>query len=86
MKNILQNKIEQINKNTNPLKNILPPVKKKDITWIIFYYLSQNELSQIAEMHNQSRDELDWFAKIRKIKNYEEMSKEELIISFLKSK
>ena len=86
MKNILQNKIEQINKNTNLLKNILPPVKRKDITWIILYYLSQNELSQIAEMHNQSRDELDWFAKIRKIKNYEEMSKEELIISFLKSK
>ena len=50
------------------------------------HYVSQNELNQIAEMHNQSRDELDWFAKIRKIKSYEEMSKEELIISFLKSK
>ena len=48
--------------------------------------LSQNELNQIAEMHNQSRDELERIAKIRRIKNYEEMSKEELIISLLKSK
>ena len=48
--------------------------------------LSQNELNQIAEMRNQSRDELERIAKIRRIKNYEEMSKEELIISLLKSK
>ena len=34
----------------------------------------------------QSRDELEGMAKIRRIKNYEEMSKEELIISLLKSK
>ena len=34
----------------------------------------------------QSRDELDQIAKIRRIGNYEEMSKEELIISLLKSK
>ena len=43
--------------------------------------LSQNELNQIAEMRGQSWDE-----KIRRIKNYEEMSREELIISLLKSK
>ena len=48
--------------------------------------LSQNELNQVAEMHNQSRDELERIAKIRRIKNYEEISKEELIISLLKSK
>ena len=48
--------------------------------------LSQNELNQIAEMRNQSRDELEWIAKIRRIKNYEEISKEELIIYLLKSK
>ena len=34
----------------------------------------------------QSRDELEQIAKTRRIKNYEEMTKEELIISFLKSK
>ena len=48
--------------------------------------LSQNEFNQIAEMRGQSRDELERIAKIRRIKNYEEMSKEELIISLLKSK
>ena len=48
--------------------------------------LSQNELNHVAEMHNQSQDELERIAKIRKIKNYDEMSKEELIISLLKSK
>ena len=48
--------------------------------------LSQNELNQIAEMRGQSRDELEQIAKIKRIKNYEEMSKEELIITFLKSK
>ena len=48
--------------------------------------LSQNELNQIAEMHRQLRDGLEWIAKIRRTKNYEEMSKEELIISLLKSK
>ena len=48
--------------------------------------LSQNELNQIPEMRGQSRDKLERLAKIRRIKKYEEMSKEELIISLLKSK
>ena len=47
--------------------------------------LSQNELNQIPEMRGQSRDKLERLAKIRRIKKYEEMSKEELI-SLLKSK
>ena len=37
-------------------------------------------------MHRLSRDELEQIAKIRRIKNYEDMKKEDLIISFLKSK
>ena len=44
--------------------------------------LPQNEFNQIAEMRGKSRDELERIAKIRKIGNYEEMSKEELILSF----
>ena len=48
--------------------------------------LSQNEFNQIAEMHSQSLDELERIEKIRRIKNYEEMAKEEFIISLLKSK
>ena len=89
----MQNKIEQIKKNTNLLKNILAQVKKrkrlfeKGLKKIAkMQNLSQNELNQIAEMRGQSRDELERIAKIRRIKNYEEMSKEKLIISLLKSK
>ena len=37
-------------------------------------------------MRDQSRDELERIAKIRRIKNHEEMTKEELTISLLKSK
>ena len=94
VKNIFQNKIiEQIKKNTNLLQNILPHVKKtkrlfekglKKIAKV--QNLSQNELNQIAEMRDQPQDELEQIAKIRTIKNYEEMSKEEIIISLLKSR
>ena len=48
--------------------------------------LSQNEFNQIAVMCGLSQDELEQIAKIRRIKNYEDMEKEELIISLLKSK
>ena len=48
--------------------------------------LSQNEFNQIALMPGLSRDELKQIAKIRKIKNYEDMKKEDLIISLVKSK
>ena len=48
--------------------------------------LSQNEFNQIAEMLSQPQDELKRIPKTRRIKNYEEMSKEELIISLSKSK
>ena len=46
--------------------------------------LLQNGLDQIIKMQNQSRDELEQIAKIRRIKNYEKMSKEGLIIALLK--
>ena len=41
--------------------------------------LSQNEFNQIAVMRGLSRDELEQIAKI-KIKNYEDMKKDDLII------
>ena len=46
--------------------------------------LSQNEFNQITFMHGLSRDELEQIAKIRRIKDYEDMKKEDLIISLLK--
>ena len=48
--------------------------------------LSQNEFNQIAVMRGLSRDELEQIAKTRRIENYKEMTKEELIISLLKLK
>ena len=48
--------------------------------------LSQNELNQVARIHYQSRGEPELIEKMRRIKNYKEMLKEELIISLLKSK
>ena len=48
--------------------------------------LLQNEFNQIALMYDLSQDELEQIAKIRRIKNYEDMKKDDLIISLLKSK
>ena len=48
--------------------------------------LSQNEFNQIALRGGLSRDELEQITKIRRIKNYEDMKKEDLIICLLKSK
>ena len=48
--------------------------------------LLQNEFNQIMFMHGLSRDELEQIAKIRGIKNYEDMKKEDSIISLFKSK
>ena len=47
---------------------------------------SQNEFNQIVLMRGVSRDELEEIAKITRIKNYEDMKNENLIISLLKSK
>ena len=47
--------------------------------------LLQNEFNQIEKMRGLSRDELEQIAKIRRIKNYENMKKEDLIMSLLKS-
>ena len=85
--------MKQIKKNTHLLQNILTQAKErkrlfeKGLKKIAkMQNLSQNEFNQIEEMRDQSRDELEQIAKIRRIKNYGEMSKEELIISLLKSK
>ena len=47
--------------------------------------LSQNELVQIKKMQNLSGNELEQIAKKRRIKKYKNISKEELLISLLKS-
>ena len=90
--NIYQNKIKYIEKKANLLRNTLAHVKKRERLFkkglkkiAKMQNLSQNEFNQIAVMRGLSRDELEQIAKIR-IKNYEDMKKENLIISLLKSK
>ena len=93
LKDIFKNKIKHIKKKADLLKNALVNVKKrkrlfeKGLKKIAkMQNLSQNEFNQIAIMRGLSRDDLEQIAKIRKIKNYEDMKKEDLIISLLKSK
>ena len=47
--------------------------------------LSQKELEQIKRMKNLPQNELDQIAEMRSIKNYKNMSREELLIALLKS-
>ena len=48
--------------------------------------LLQNQPKQITKMSNLSQNELKKIAKMRHIKNYQNMSREELLIALLKSK
>ena len=48
--------------------------------------LSQIEFNKIEKIRGLSRDELEQTVKIRRVKNYEYMKKEDLMISLLKSK
>ena len=47
--------------------------------------LSLNELQQIERMNNLSLNELKQIVKTRRVKNYKDMSKEDLLIALLKS-
>ena len=47
--------------------------------------LSLHELEQITEMNHLSKNKLEQIAKNRRIKNYKDMSKENLLIALLKS-
>ena len=93
LKNIFQNKIKNIKKKADLLRNALVYVTKrkrlfeKGLKKIAkMQNLSQNEFNQIAIMRGLSLDELKQIAKRRRIKNYEKITKEDLIISLLKSK
>ena len=89
LKDIFKKNIKHVIEKADLLKNALVHVKKKkEIIWKRIKENSksaesftQNEFNQIAEMHGLSTDELEQITKIRRIKNYEKMTKEELIIS-----
>ena len=93
LKVIFKKNINLIENKSDILKNALVNIQKrkrlfeKGLKKIAkMQNLSQNEFNQIAVMRGLSRDELEQMAKIRRIQNYEDMKKEDLIISLLKSK
>ena len=47
--------------------------------------ISKNDLRKAKKLQNKSIDELRGIAKLRRIKNYDNLTKEDLIISLLKS-
>ena len=66
---------------SNPRKlNIinLKKITKKQNIW-------RNELRKAEKLQNKSRDELNEVAKFRRIKNYDNLRREDLIFSLLKS-
>ena len=92
-KDIFKNQIKHIKKKVDLLKHALVNGEKRKRLFekllkkiAKMQNLSQNEFNQIAVMRGRSQDELEQIAKIRRIKNYEDMKKEDLIIFLLKSK
>ena len=75
----MQDRLEKFKKRQSLFQNDLKPIAKMQ-------NLTQNDLDQVTKMQNQYWDEQEQIAKMRRIKNYEKISKEELIISLLKSK
>ena len=75
----MQDRLEKFKKRQSLFQNDLKPIAKMQ-------NLTQNDLDQVTKMQNQYWDELEQIAKMRRIKNHEKISKEELIISLLKSK
>ena len=79
MYNKIQNKTKQIKRKMNFLQDRLEQFKKRQS-------LLEKGLWQITKMQNQLQDELEQIAEMSRIKNYEKMLKEVLIISLSKSK
>ena len=93
LKDIFKNMINFIKKNSDILKNALVNVQnrkrlfEKGLNKIAkMQNLSRDEFNKILFMHGLSRDELEQIQKKKRIKNYEDMKKEDLITSLLKSK
>ena len=72
---LLKNALVNVQKRKELFEKGLKKIAKKQ-------NLSQNEFNQLAVRRGLSRDGLEQIAKIRRIKNYEDIKKEDLIISF----
>ena len=77
---------EKLLSTIDELESIFKNISQNGLEWIAkMQNLSQNELMQITKMQNLSQNELEQIAKTRRIKNYKNTSKEELLVSLLKS-
>ena len=86
IKNYTNVSIEKLLSTLDELESILKNISQNGLERIAkMQNLSQNQLMQITKMQNLSQNELEKIAKMRRIKNYKNMSKEELLISLLKS-
>ena len=86
IKNYKNMSTEKLLSTLDELESIFKNISQNGHEWIAkMQNLSQNELLQIIKMWNLSQNELEQIAKIRRIKNYKNMSKEELLISLMKS-
>ena len=74
LKETLLSTLDELERNFNTLSEIgLKKTAKMQ-------NISHNDLDQTIKMQNQLQDDLKQIAKMRRIKNYQRMSKEELII------
>ena len=81
--NISKEKLSSI---LDKLKSITENLSKNVLKKIVkMQNLSLNELEQITEINSFSENKLKQIAEIRHIKNYKDMSKEDLLIDLLKS-
>ena len=90
MVNLTKHKLRLIAEKKRGIKNYKNMSREKlsstlDESEHNFKNISQNGLERISKMQNYSQNELEQIAKMRRIKNYKNMSKEELLIAFLKS-
>ena len=82
----MRDKLEQSKKRQNLLEKIQSLSQNGLVQIAKMQNLTQNELGKITEIQNRSRDELEQISEMRRIKNYEKVSKNGLIIALLKSK
>ena len=77
---------EKLVSTLDKLEHITENLSKYGLNKIVkMQNLSLNELEQIERMNNLSLNELKQIMKTRRIKNYKDMSKEDLLIALLKS-
>ena len=85
-KNYLNMSREKLQGTIDRYDHIIENISENNLEKIVkMQILSLKELEQIVRMNNFSENKLKEIAKIRSIKKYEDMSKEDFLIALLKS-